>query len=180
MGLGIIAALWGFAEATLFFLVPDICLTAAAVWRGRVAAFRAACWAIAGAVAGGALMFHWAAADPVPAMAAIESLPAISQAMMDSGRDALNKNGLWQLFVGSITGTPYKIFAAAAPAAGIPLTPFLLVTILARASRFIVAILIADIVSRTLAAHLSLRGRLIVLAGFWTVLYAGYLTLMPW
>jgi len=29
-----VAGLWGFAEATLFFLVPDIWLTAIAVRRG--------------------------------------------------------------------------------------------------------------------------------------------------
>jgi hypothetical protein len=30
----LVAGLWGFAEATLFFLVPDIWLTALAVRRG--------------------------------------------------------------------------------------------------------------------------------------------------
>jgi membrane protein YqaA with SNARE-associated domain len=147
------------------------------VWRGRAVAFRTAGWAIAGAIAGGAMVYLWAAADPVPAMVAIESLPAISQAMMDSSRAALIENGLWQLFVGSMTGTPYKIFAAAAPAAGIPLVPFLLVTIPARAIRFAVAILIADIVNRPWP-RISLRGRQLVLAGFGTFMRA--ITLMPW
>lgn len=179
MGLGIVAALWGFAEATLFFLVPDIWLTAIAVSRGRAAAFRAAGWAIAGAAAGGAMMYVWASADPAGAMAAIDSLPAISTAMIDSSREALMQNGLWQLFVGAMTGTPYKIFAAAAPAAGFSLVQLLLVTIPARAVRFVAAILIADVVNRVMAAYVSPRGRLLALAGFWLVFYAGYLTLMP-
>jgi len=180
MGLGIVAALWGFAEATLFFLVPDIWLTAVAVWRGRGTAFRATGWAIAGAVAGGALMHLWAAADPAPLLAVIEALPAISPAMIDGSRNALNENGLWQLFIGAMTGTPYKIYAAAAPAAGIGFAPLLLVTVPARALRFALAILIADIVNRALTPHLALRGRLQLLAGVWVLFYALYFALMPW
>ena len=99
--------------------------------------------------------------------------------MIDSSREALMQNGLWQLFVGAMTGTPYKIFAAAAPAAGFSLVQLLLVTIPARAVRFVAAILIADVVNRVMAAYVSPRGRLLALAGFWLVFYAGYLTLMP-
>lgn len=179
MGLGIVAALWGFAEATLFFLVPDIWLTAVAVSRGRTAAFLAAGWAIAGAAAGGAVMYAWASADPARAMAAVDLLPAVSTAMIASSREALMQNGLWQLFVGSMTGTPYKIFAAAAPGAGFSLVQLLLVTIPARAVRFVAAILMADVINRAMAAYVSPRGRLLVLAGFWVVFYAGYLALMP-
>ena len=42
MGLSVAALLWGFAEATLFFIVPDVLLSAIAVRRGRGAALRAA------------------------------------------------------------------------------------------------------------------------------------------
>jgi membrane protein YqaA with SNARE-associated domain len=179
MGIGIVAALWGFAEATLFFLVPDIWLTAVALWRGLGPALRAAGWAIAGATAGGALMHAWGSTDPAQAMAAIESLPAISPAMIESSREALIEHGLLQLFVGSMTGTPYKIFAAASPAADIPLILLLLVSIPARAIRFVAAILMARAIDRALTAYLSLRSRLLCLAGFWILFYAGYLMLMP-
>ena len=37
----------------------------------------------------------------------------------------------------------------------------------------------ADVINRAMAAYVSPRGRLLVLAGFWVVFYAGYLTLMP-
>ena len=59
MGVNAIAAFWGFAEATLFFIVPDVWLTAITVRLGRMAAFRAAAWTIAGALFGGALMYDW-------------------------------------------------------------------------------------------------------------------------
>jgi membrane protein YqaA with SNARE-associated domain len=56
MGLMAAAALWGFAEATLFFIVPDVLLSIIAVRRGRRPAWIAMAWTIAGAIAGGALM----------------------------------------------------------------------------------------------------------------------------
>ena len=129
MGLGIVAALWGFAEATLFFLVPDIWLTAVAVSRGRAAAFRAAGWAIAGAAAGGAVMYAWASGGlGAGLIAALEFAARRSRpAMIDSSREALDaERSFWQLFVGAMTGTPYKIFAAAAPGAGFSLVQLLL------------------------------------------------------
>jgi len=45
-----VAALWGFAEATLFFIVRDVLLTGIAVRRGCRTALRATAWAIVGAV----------------------------------------------------------------------------------------------------------------------------------
>jgi hypothetical protein len=50
-----IAALWGLAEATLFFIVPDVWLTLITVWSPRKALI-ACLFALLGALAGGALM----------------------------------------------------------------------------------------------------------------------------
>ena len=48
----ILAALWGFAESTLFFIVPDVLLTWLALSLPR-RALRACYWALGGALAGG-------------------------------------------------------------------------------------------------------------------------------
>src|SRR5436190_634460 len=60
---GIFAAVaWGFAEATLFFIVPDVLITLIALFSFKKSAL-AMLLATLGAVVGGALMFQWALAS---------------------------------------------------------------------------------------------------------------------
>ena len=63
----LIAGIWGFAEATLFFIVPDVWLTLIAVRRGLVPALAACGWALAGALAGGLAMYAWGVFDSAAA-----------------------------------------------------------------------------------------------------------------
>ena len=76
------AALWGFAEATLFFLVPDVLLSAIALRRGRLAGV-ACLVALLGALPGGALLYRWGEREPVAARRALDRLPAISTTTID-------------------------------------------------------------------------------------------------
>ena len=58
----IIASLWGFAEATLFFFVPDIWISILALKNGRqglIACF----YSFVGAVVGGLIMYYLGRAD---------------------------------------------------------------------------------------------------------------------
>jgi membrane protein YqaA with SNARE-associated domain len=80
MGLMALALFWGFAEATLFFIVPDVLLSAIAVWRGRRSALHGTAWTIAGAVLGGLLMYGWSVCDFLGVVAMLDRLPAISPA----------------------------------------------------------------------------------------------------
>lgn len=179
MGLNLAALIWGFAEATLFFIVPDVLLTAVAVWRGRRAALRAVAWTIAGAVIGGGLVYGWAARDHAGAVALIERLPAISPAMIAGVGDALDRMGAGAMTIGALSGVPYKIYAAMAPQAGIPLGIFLAISIPARALRFLLVVLIADGLNRRLSAWLSLRQRGSILAVVWLLFYSVYFWTMP-
>jgi len=173
------AGLWGFAEATLFFIVPDVLLSAVAVYSGRRAALRATAWAVAGAVAGGALIYRWGDADPAGVIALLDRLPAISPAMIGRVRDDLQESGLAALVAGAFSGVPYKLYAAQAPAAAIGAVPFLAASIPIRALRFIAVVLIADWVSKGLASRLSLRRRMAALAVLWLAFYAAYFAAMP-
>jgi hypothetical protein len=84
---------WGLAEATLFFIVPDALLSLASifsfrrVWRHIVAA-------IAGAVAGGALMFFWAQTNPDSARAAVKKVPFVTEAMFALVDAGFRKSGM--------------------------------------------------------------------------------------
>jgi hypothetical protein len=179
MGLMAAAALWGFAEATLFFIVPDVLLSIIAVRRGRRVAWIATAWTIAGAVAGGALMYRWGAQDASGAIALLDRLPAISPEMIARVGADLQQSGLAAMIVGAFSGVPYKVYAVMAPAAPIGLAPFLLASAPIRALRFVAVVLIADGVNRLLAPRLSLRWRTTILVAFWLVFYGCYLALMP-
>jgi membrane protein YqaA with SNARE-associated domain len=179
VGLNAVALLWGLAEATLFFIVPDVWLTVIAVGRGRRVALRATGWAILGALIGGALMYVWGTGDPAGATAVLDRLPAISPAMIAGVRDDLMQQGVGAVVIGGVTGVPYKIYAVLADAAGLPLLLFLLISIPARAIRFVLSVLIADAVSRLLARWLTLRQRYAVLAVAWLTFYGFYFAVTP-
>lgn len=179
MGVIVAAALWGFAEATLFFLVPDLLLTFVALARGLRRALQACLWAAAGAVLGGAVMYAWAAAEPEAARAGVEALPAISADLVDSVRQDLAQWGLLALILAGVTGVPYKILVIAAPAVGLHWAPFLGASLVARLARFALAVALAGAIDALLARRLARRGRLALLAGFWLVFYGAYFALMP-
>ena len=56
---------WGFAEATLFFVIPDVILTLVALFSIKQS-LKVLVTILSGAVLGGALMFWMGKAHPVP------------------------------------------------------------------------------------------------------------------
>jgi membrane protein YqaA with SNARE-associated domain len=174
-----VALFWGLAEATLFFIVPDVWLSVVAVWRGRDAALRATGWTIAGALLGGALMHAWGTWDPEGAAATLDRVPAISPAMIAGVHDELERQGVAAVVLGGVTGVPYKIYAVLAHGAGLQLPLFLLISIPARAIRFVLVVLIADWINRPLARRLTLPRRCGVLGLAWLAFYGFYFAVTP-
>ena len=179
MGLMAAAVLWGFAEATLFLIVPDVLLTGIAVRRGRRVALMAAAWTVVGAVGGGALMYRWGAQDPVGAVAMLDRLPAISPDMFARVGGDLRRAGPAAMAVGAFSGVPYKIYAVMAPGAMIGLGAFLAASVPVRAARLIAIVFISDWLNGRLAARLPGRRRMALLAVVWVVFYAAYFAFMP-
>lgn len=173
------AALWGFAEATFFFIVPDVLLTGIAAWRGRRTALIATLWTVTGAVIGGALMFLWGAQNLGGIVTMLDRLPAISPEMIASARVDLGRSGLAVMIPGAFSGVPYKIYAAMAPAAGVGVGPFLAASVPIRALRFVAGVLIAAGLSRLLAARLARRQQIGMLAALWLAFYGIYFAVMP-
>ena len=170
--------LWGLAEATLFFIVPDVLLSAVALTSVR-RALVVSMWALAGALVGGALMWAFGRTYPMTATSLLVVLPAIDAAMVADVSEQLSASGLPALFAGPVTGTPYKIYAVQAGQLGIGLVEFLLVSIPARMLRFVAVVLAVGGVSRLLQCWLGLRMRCVVLALSWTAFYAWYFVTMP-
>lgn len=172
----LIAALWGFGEATLFFIVPDVFLTVVAL-RDRHAALLACGAAVIGALAGGLLLYRWGRADPSGATSALLAVPAIGPGMIQDVRSGLASNGLVALFLGPLKGTPYKIYAVVSGESGLSLPLFLLVSIPARGVRFIGMTLAASWVSHGPLSSWPLRRKRALAIGAWTVFYAVYFAL---
>lgn len=168
-----IAAIWGFAEATVFFVVPDVAVTAAAL-RSTRAMVLSALLAAAGAVAGGILMSDLAQRDFASARRLVERVPAISPAMVDHAGQQLGQHGVGAFFIGSVTGTPYKIYALHAGHARVPIAAFVLASFAARLARFLAAGLITRSIVRALPKTWRGRRAAVILAIFWIGLYAAY------
>lgn len=174
------AFVWGFAEATLFFIVPDVILSLIGLKRGvRQGALAAIC-AAAGAGLGGAVMYAWSSAAPSNVRSVVLGLPAISEGMVEAARASMAENG-WLLatFAGPVTSTPYKVFAMLAPDAGAPILLFALASMAARLPRFILATAVASLARAWLGKRFSARTLTLLWAGGWILFYVAFFASMP-
>ena len=173
-GVGI-AALWGLAEATVFFIVPDAWISLMAAFSPAAAA-RGVVAAVAGAMAGGAAVY--AAGDRMQAArsaALLDRMPAISAKMIFRVEREMAEGGTARMLTGPLRGTPYKIYARTAGLQRQPFVPFLLWTVPARAARFM---LVAGVAA---ALGLAIRRRtanpwwvIVPWVAAWTTFYAWY------
>lgn len=132
-----VAFTWGFAEATVFFVVPDAWTSAVGLRRpGRAQALTLT--ATAGAVFGGAVVHRWSArTDPARSATLAARIPAISPTMVAKVDAQMGTRGFPALMIGPFTGTPYKLYARSAAAQGMPLSGLALWTLPARLARFV-------------------------------------------
>lgn len=136
----LIAFLWGFAEATLFFIVPDVALSIIAL-KGSDVGLVASLYALAGALTGGAVMFYWGKADIEKVTRILHRIPAIPAKDIQKVRDSLQRSGVSAIFFGPLFGIPYKIYASYAHLITTVFI-FLLISIPARGVRFVLTALI--------------------------------------
>jgi membrane protein YqaA with SNARE-associated domain len=170
------ALAWGAAEASFFFVVPDILLTLAVL---RLGLWRGAALAIAAAFAAtltGAVLWQWAGHDAIAAHAAMLHVPAVGQDLL--ARVAWEFDHGWplKLTLGAISGAPYKLYAVEAGARHIALLPFLAVSFCARLLRFLLTIAITA-AGRALTIHIRRENwQTPGWAVTWLIVYAVYFT----
>lgn len=171
----VIGFAWGLAEATLFFIVPDVWLSLIGA-RSVRAGLRVCAWTLAGALVGGTMMYAAGAAAPSGTRAMLADVPAISASMIATVDRSLQSQGLTAVLVGPARGRPYKIYAAEWGASGGALLPFLGVSVPARLIRFLLSIAAAAAIARILApwTHRRIGRERAVLLAIWTVFYALY------
>lgn len=177
--LDIAAFIWGVAEATLFFFVPDAVLSYIGLKHGVKSAARASLIAAIGAGIGGAIMALWSLSDPETARAAVLAVPAISEAMAVRAADAMAGNWFVATLLGPLSSTPFKLYAILAPHAGASVPAFALAGIIARLPRFLVVSIGVALIGRVLSRWFSERQLLWLLIGAWVLFYAVFFARMP-
>jgi hypothetical protein len=181
--LTLLAFLWGIAEASLFFVVPDMPVSLIALARGGRAGMRAAVAAAAGATVGGVALALFASHAPQAAIALVDAVPAISpamiarlQGMMAAADSAAGLAGV--MILASLSGIPYKIAAASAPGLGIPVWELALLTPLVRLPRFVALAGAGALLHRLTPAMprwmRPLQVRLLLAALGWSAFYVNY------
>ncbi len=173
-----IALAWGFAEATLFFVIPDVWLTFLAL-RSTREGLAACAYAVAGAVCGGALIRGYARHDQEAVLAVFDQIPAIGPELIGRVHTQLDALGGWAVMIGPFTGLPYKLYAAMSASAGLGLAEFLTISVPARGLRFVLLTLVAGLAARWATPRFGARRVRLVWLALWVLNYALYWALVP-
>jgi len=170
--------LWGFAEGTLFFIIPDIVLSWAALAGAKCGAKTLGA-ILLGAVVAGLCLHTWATFQPEASRSVVAAVPWVRTAMFEKVQTDYENHGISGILMGPASGIPYKVYAVLAPPF-CPAGPFALISIVARAERmaltWVFFTALGLIFRRWLVDHRRLTVTLF--AAFWIVVYAFYWTMI--
>lgn len=169
-----VSFIWGFCEASFFFLVPDIWLSRIALTDFRQALKNTAVATI-GAVLGGLVIYICGRTAFAETSGFLDMVPAISPTMIESTGTGITDDGLMTALLGGMAqGTPYKIYAAWAGHLALSPPLFLLASAVARFIRFLAVVSLFYASARVLSAWISAKNLLRLHAAVWLLFYAGY------
>lgn len=167
--------IWGMAEATVLFILPDVYLGFIGLFNWR-RGLLATVYAGVGAVIGGTVMYLLAGRDGSAMARLLTSVPLISPEMLDSVAQQVRASGLSAVFWGPSLGIPYKIYAVEAGRQHLPYLPFVVISLAARMPRFVLVAALGAATGEGLrplvVAHTKLIVGAYVLA--WLVVYVLY------
>jgi membrane protein YqaA with SNARE-associated domain len=171
---------WGFAEATVFFIVPDVIISFIGLKYGLKRGLAAACMNAVGAVLGGAIIYFWGKFDIIGARAFFDLLPAIAPSTITRAQTEIGLPS-WALlmFKGSLTGVPFKLYASEAGAAGLPLWLLVLASPIVRLPRFLVAATLGAAAKKWCPEFLR-TNQYKLLGLFWVLFYIAFWVRSPW
>ena len=166
--------LWGIAEGTFFFIIPDLLLSWACL-SGARKGLRMLCVIVAGSLVAGFLMYTWASSHPGSSHAVVASVPFVTPRMFEQVQTDYGNHGAFGMLLGPGSGIPYKVYAVLAPPV-LPLGAFLAMSIPARIERLALSWLLFTIIGRVFAGWLAKHPRATVLlfCAFWIVTYVIY------
>jgi len=179
----ILPFIWGYAEATFFFIIPDVILGYNAIEDYKKA--MAGCLlAVVGALSGAITLYFLAGLAPENTLKALEVVPAISAEMISTVDGQIDDKGLWALFIGPLMAIPYKLYVVQAALNQIDIVVFLAISIPARLLRFILTASITRVLftffkNRVLKEKLDRRTTKVFYFGFWIIFYTAFFIAMP-
>jgi hypothetical protein len=177
MGINIVAFVWGMAEATLFFIVPDVWLSIIAV-KNLKNGLIACCWALAGALIGGSAIYLLSRNSAINLLEIYMQLPAVTSSLILSVAEKLETQGIFAILFAPLAGIPYKLYAAQASSTGIGLSAFMLISIPARLIRFVTVAVFAHFIFMLLNKSPIKLNSSYSLIVFWILFYIYYFNLM--
>ncbi|MER2136018.1 MAG: hypothetical protein ABS910_15215 [Arthrobacter sp.] len=131
------AGAWGFAEATFFFVVPDVWTSWVGLRRPK-RAIGTTLSALGGAMAGGAVTYCWGRKVAAgTSRKALVKVPAVTDSMISEVEQEFAASGAAALLRGPARGVPYKLYARAAGLQRTPLAAFLAWSVPGRLIRFL-------------------------------------------
>lgn len=165
------SALWGYAEATRFWIIPDPGLAWIALNRSRFTTASVVA-ATLGAVAGGIRMHRHATAEHER----LTDIPGVSPAMLADARARFAARGWSAVVRAPLDGIPYKVYAVESALAGRPLGELVVWTPIARLWRFALSALGARVIGVVFGPSIRRHERRWLLASvaFWIVVYLRY------
>jgi membrane protein YqaA with SNARE-associated domain len=177
----VLAFAWGLAEATFFFIVPDVLLTLIACRKLRPA-LKASVATLIGALLGGALMYALGKSDANFARILLDHVPAIEPSLIRRVADQINESGLLAVMLGPLKGIPYKIYAVECGARRGGFVAFVLISIPARYVRFFLAAAVARLIAKVIQplTHGRAAIELAILVLVWVAFYGFYFTRFGW
>lgn len=180
-GASVFASLWGLAEATFFFIVPDVWMTAAGA-RGFARGAKAATAALLGAIAGGAIMYTLGLRDPETMRRFLDCVPAISPGLIEDVSRLIDERGVYSVLIGPLRGTPYKVFAAEWGVDGRNILALLVISVPARMGRFLLSVAAARLFASALGRLTEERAELelCILGAVWATFYIFYFLYFGW
>lgn len=170
-----ISFVWGFLEATVFFIVPDVWLTWLVLDHPKKA-FHNSLWMLAGALLGGSVLFFLGTRFPDHSDW-FTRIPAIHAEMIQMVSSDLEAKGGISLLLGPIKGIPYKLFAFQA-SSEMSFLMFILISFPARLLRFIAVTSAAWLIARTFLQNHSLKTKRMILITCWVCFYCWYFSVM--
>lgn len=175
-----VAALWGAAEASAFFVVPDVWLSRL-VLHDPKRAYLACGSALAGALVGGILTRAWVQrVGAERSRAAMRALPSISDEMITRVEDGVREGGFRAAVAGPTKGVPYKLYVRAAALENIGLGPMLAWSVPGRLPRFLAVTALGQLLqagtSRVIGRERTSRIQMPTHTLVWIAFYSWYFT----
>ncbi len=168
--------LWGFAEGTLFFIIPDVLLSWASL-TGVRCGFKTLGAILAGSIVAGLCMYSWSESQPAFSRTVVASVPFVRARMFDKVQEDYRAHGVAGMLDGPGSGIPYKVYAVLAPSVCNPIS-FALVSIPARLERLALSWLVFTALGWLGGRWIRNHPRLATLlfGSVWTLIYAFYWT----